>query len=201
MLAIAVRPGKHPSMAGLVAGRSIESAHLMRVEIIVANRELLTRPLEARECKTGMKSHVKTAGLQRVGADRGIAVQILRDDRPVLDRFDSSAQAGKARPPCIATGVGLLARVAVIVVAQRANLEPIVMLPAQSAIEPWLAVYLVIEVKRRSAQAAEQLGRTIAQPETAFGEQRSGGIVPPVCRRDQRNFAEIATARAQPACL
>src|SRR5580693_4922054 len=142
MLAITVRPGKHPAMAGLIARRSIESAHLVSVEIIIANRELLAQPLEARQHKIRMKSHVELFIAGRVGADGGIAIEILPDNRPVLARFDTHAQAGEAGAPGIKLGLGLGARVAVVVVAQRANLEPILMLPAQSAVVPGLAIYL-----------------------------------------------------------
>src|SRR5450631_2460433 len=127
----------------------------MRVKIVIAGREPLSCPLEARERIVGVERHIKLVASGRVGADRRIAIQVLSNEGPVFAGFETGAKTGKACPPGINTGRGLGTGVAAVVVAQRTHFQSIVMPPDQSAIVAGLSVDFVVEVKRRFAEIAE----------------------------------------------
>src|ERR1700731_4420012 len=121
MIAALVRPCESPAVTGVVAWRTVEAAQLVAVEVVVAGSETLSCPVEARESKGGVEAQVQLGIGARVGADRGITVQILRDERPMGRWFETSAETGEPRSPSAPTCRGCRAWVSVVVVAQRTD--------------------------------------------------------------------------------
>jgi len=93
MVAEIVTPCGRPSVPGLVGGRSVEAARLMRSKIIEAQRQSVRTPFVTREPKSRVIRHAELViGLIVRSYDR-IAVEILRDERPVSGRLQSRTEA------------------------------------------------------------------------------------------------------------
>src|SRR5271170_6617255 len=103
MIAALVRPREGPAVAVIVAqGAVVGSAQLMRVEVVVASREALSCPLKTCQRETGVEPHIKRRGTFGLGLAGGVAgrvaVQVLRDERPMSRRFQART---KTREACL----------------------------------------------------------------------------------------------------
>src|SRR6266404_2327897 len=98
VLAALVRSREGPAVTRVVTGWAVKSAQLVRVEIIVSHRQALSRPLEAPERKSGVEPHKELILSGRVGAHRRVAVQVLRDERPVSGGRQASPKTRETCP-------------------------------------------------------------------------------------------------------
>ena len=163
MITAFVQPRESPTMTRVIACQPVESAQLPRVEIIMVGGEALLGPLKTAKHKRGVKAQSKLVIAAGAGADGGIAVQILCDEGPMSVRLEPGTQAREARPPRSVTGPGCGTGIGPVVVAQRTQLQPIVMPPAHAGVVAGLMIDLPIEVNRRPTEAAEQGRGLIAQ--------------------------------------
>src|SRR5205807_4019819 len=126
-------------------------------------------------------SHSQLILPRGVRTEKGVAVEILRDESPVRRGRETRAKTGEACPPRRPAGGRRPAGIASIIVAQGTHLEPVVMPPGEARVIPGLAVDLMIKGDRRPSQAAEQRRRPIRQGKSTVRDHRTRRIVPGVC--------------------
>src|SRR6202035_4189978 len=83
MLAEIVTPRGRPGVTRLVAGRSVEAARLMCSKIIEAHRRSFLAPFVTREPESRVVGHSELIISRGIRSYRRIAVEILRDERPM----------------------------------------------------------------------------------------------------------------------
>src|SRR5882757_8520846 len=87
-----VTPCGRPSVPGLVGGRSVGVARLMRSKIIEAQRQPVRAPIVTRESKSRVIGHSELTIFRGNRSYDGVAVEILRDERPMIGRLQSCTQ-------------------------------------------------------------------------------------------------------------
>jgi hypothetical protein len=151
-----MRPSDRPGVPRIVAGRPVLAAQLMRAKLIETRGQALPAKLDGRETERCVVGHAELIIAHRIRADGGVAVDILRDESPMRTGLEACTKTRETGVPCTAAGDGHGAGIGQIVVAQRPNLEAVIMAPGEAGIVAGPAIYLMIEVDGRFSEAARQ---------------------------------------------